>query len=122
MRELAEACDELLTQLRVFTLTTDPDDRADAGIITVTCLVSEPDTNPGLRRSGLQESRPPWNSQAANSYLDAHQLVRRVEASLRIVVAGHPGVARGGSDTNTTEAIRAIARMATAASVIPTGI
>jgi len=120
MRDLAEACEELLTQLQVFDLGAADDDRADAGLVTVTCLIAEADTDPGLRRSGLLESRPPWNANVAGAYLSAHQLVRRLEASLRLAVAGHPGRARGGSDANTAEAIRAIARMATAASVIPT--
>lgn len=121
MRDLGEACEELLSQLEVFQGGVADDDRADAGLVTVTFLIAEADTDPGLRRRGQMESRPPWNAVNANALLEAHQLVRRLEASLRIVVLGHAGHARGGSDANTLEAIRAISRMATAASVIHTG-
>lgn len=120
MRDLTEACEELLAMLDVFIASPGDDDRADAGVLTITYLIAEADTDPGLRRRGQMDSRPPWNSEVANAYLDAHQLVRRLEASLRAVVAGHAGQTRGGSDANTAEAIRAISRMATAASVIYT--
>ncbi len=120
MRDLTEACEELLAMLDVFIAGPGDDDRADGGVITITYLIAEADTDPGLRRRGQMESRPPWNSEVANAYLDAHQLVRRLEASLRAVVAGNAGHPRGGSDANTAEAIRAISRMATAASAIYT--
>lgn len=122
MRDLTEACDELLGQLDVFTEEPWDGDRAAAGMTAVTFLIAEADTDAGLRRARQMDSRPPWNSQVANAYFDAHQLVRRLEASLRLAVAGHTGPTRGGSDANTTEAIRAISRMATAASVIHTGV
>jgi hypothetical protein len=121
-RDLAEACEELITQLEVFDAAVADEGRADAGVVTVLCLIAEADTDPGVRRSGSMESRPPWNSQVANAYMDTHQMVRRLEASLRLVIAGNRGPARGGSDANTTEAIRSIARMATAASVIYTSV
>ena len=40
--------------------------------------------------------------------MDAHEGVRRLEASLRHAVTGHTGPRRGGSDVNTAAAITAI--------------
>jgi hypothetical protein len=108
--------------MEVFGFVTADPDRAAAGLLTTTCLTVEADTLPGVRRSGVTESRPPWNAQSANAYLDAHQFVRRLEASLRLVVTGHTGIPRGGSDQNTRAAIKAIANMATAALGIPSGV
>lgn len=70
-------------------------------------LIAEADAD-GIAGSGQPGSRPPWNSAAAAAVMDAHEGVRRLEASLRQAVAGHPGPRRGGSDANTMDALRAI--------------
>jgi len=70
-------------------------------------LMAEPDAD-GAAGAGQPSSRPPWNGAAANAALDAHEGVRRLEASLRLAVTGRPGPRRGGSLTNTFAAIDAI--------------
>ena len=59
-------------------------------------------------------SRPPWDSAAANAVMDAHEGIRRLEASLRLAVTGHTGPRRGGSDTATSATLRAIESLANA--------
>ncbi len=70
-------------------------------------LVTQPDTD-GTHIHGQPGSKPPWNPAAASAYLDAHEGIRRLEASLRIAVTGRPGPRRGGTDANTLAAIDAI--------------
>lgn len=70
-------------------------------------LIAEPDAD-GVTGTGQPGSRPPWNSAAASAVTDAREGVRRLEASMRLAVTGRAGRARGGSDANTTAAIRAI--------------
>lgn len=70
-------------------------------------LITEADAD-GTAGTGQPGSRPPWNSAAAAAVTDAHEGIRRLEASLRLAVAGHPGPRRGGSDANTMDALRAI--------------
>ena len=70
-------------------------------------LTTEPDTD-GTTTGGKPGSRPPWNPAAANAAMDAHEGLRRLEASLRLAVTGRPGPRRGGSDANTMAAIKAI--------------
>lgn len=70
-------------------------------------LISQADAD-GTTGSGQPGSRPPWNSAAAAAIMDAREGVRRLEASLRLQVAGHAGPRRGGSDANTMDALRAI--------------
>jgi hypothetical protein len=70
-------------------------------------LTHQPDTD-GATGHGKPGSRPPWNAAAASAHLDAHEGLRRLEASLRYAVTGRPGKRRGGSDVNTYQAIRAI--------------
>jgi hypothetical protein len=76
-------------------------------------LTHQPDTD-GTSGHGKPGSRPPWNQAAANAALDAHEGLRRLEASLRHAVTGHPGTRRGGSDANTHQAIRAIENLGNA--------
>jgi hypothetical protein len=85
-------------------------------ITTAEALITEPDTTPAGAIGGAAGSAPPWNTAAANALLDAHQLTRRLEASLRYAVTGHTGSPRGGSDANTAAAILAITRLAEAVS------
>ena len=70
-------------------------------------LIAQADAD-GAAGSGQPGSSPPWNSAAAAAVMDAHEGVRRLEASLRLAVAGHPGPKRGGSDANTMAALKAI--------------
>jgi hypothetical protein len=44
--------------------------------------------------------------------MDGHEGVRRLEAVLKYMVAGHPGLRRGGSEGNTMAALAAIPRLA----------
>ena len=70
-------------------------------------LITEPDAD-GTTGTGQPASRPPWNAAAAAAALDAHEGLRRLEASLRLAVTGHTGPRRGGSGHQTTQAINAI--------------
>ena len=63
-------------------------------------LVTEPDAD-GTTGTGQPSSRPPWNQAAASAAMDAHEGLRRLEASLRLAVTGHTGPRRGGSDAST---------------------
>jgi hypothetical protein len=49
--------------------------------------------------------------------MDAHEGLRRLEASLRLAVTGHTGPRRGGSDANTLAAIAAIENLGAAVTV-----
>jgi hypothetical protein len=93
MTELAEACDTIT-----------------ACLAAARELITEPDTD-GTTGTGQPASRPPWNPAAANAAMDAHEGLRRLEASLRQAVTGHPGPRRGGSDTATAAAIEAIGNL-----------
>jgi hypothetical protein len=119
VRDLGEACEDLLEQLAVFSLSELRGGRGDAGLASVSMLIAEPDIEPGPGR-GVPAARLPGNVAALAAELDAHRFVRQLEASLRLAVAGHAGRARGGSDNNTREALAAIARMSTAAEEIKT--
>jgi hypothetical protein len=59
-------------------------------------------------------SRPPWDSAAANAVMDAHEGLRRLEASLRLAVTGRTGPRRGGSDAATMAALKAIESLSNA--------
>ena len=77
-------------------------------------LVAEPSAEgpaPGMtaRRA---ETPEPWNGPAGRALMDGHEGVRRLEAVLRYMVAGHPGARRGGSTLNTHKALDAIPRLA----------
>jgi hypothetical protein len=54
----------------------------------------------------------PWNAPAGRALMDGHEGVRRLEAVLKYMVAGHPGRRRGGSAGNTMAALTAIPRLA----------
>jgi hypothetical protein len=54
----------------------------------------------------------PWNAPAGRALMDGHEGVRRLEAVLKYLVAGHPGARRGGSTGNTTAALDAIPKLA----------
>ena len=79
-------------------------------------LTAEPDTS-GPSGRLPPSSRPPWNSATANAVMDAHEGLRRLEASLRLAVTGHPGPRRGGSDTVTEAVIQAIEALSNAVSL-----
>ncbi len=70
-------------------------------------LMAEPDAD-GAMVHGQPASRPPWNPSAAMAAMDAHEGLRRLEASWRILVNGHPGQRRGGSDDATAAAVKAV--------------
>ena len=116
MRELSAACAELADQLKVFDDTDVTSDRADAGLVTLTVLVVDQDVEPSTGRSGIPSPRTPGNTGALNAEMDAHQIIRRVEASLRLAVTGKPGRARGGSDSSTRAALKAIEKLGEAVS------
>jgi len=114
VRELSAACAELSDQLGVFG---DPEittDRAGGGLPTIGWLVVDQDIEPSIGRSGVSAARTPGNTAALNALFDAHEMVRRLEAALRLAVAGHTGRARGGSDRNTTAALKAIQNLGAA--------
>jgi hypothetical protein len=72
--------------------------------------LAEPDAD-GTAGGGQPGTRPPWNAAAAGALMDAHEGVRRLEASLRRDVTGRTGPRRGGSDANTDAAIKAIEQL-----------
>lgn len=116
MRDLTAACAELADQLKVFTDNDLTTDRADAGLLTNGFLVVDEDIEPGNGRRSVPTTRTPGNTQAINAEMDAHQMVRRLEASLRLLVTGHTGRMRGGSDSSTRAAITAIEKLGAAVS------
>ncbi len=71
-------------------------------------LIPLPDQDGTTAIGSATVSSPPWNAQAAAAVLDTHEGLRRLEASLRLIVAGHPGSRRGGSAANTFAAIEAV--------------
>lgn len=95
---LAQSCADLATWLPV-----------------AQALTSEPDTD-GTTGGGKPGSSPPWNPAAASAAMDAHEGVRRLEATLRLEVTGHTGPRRGGSDANTMAALTAVEALASAVS------
>jgi hypothetical protein len=98
------------------TAVTDAAAELTSAITTAGRLITQPDTTPAGAIGEAAGSAPPWNAAAANAALGAHQLTRRLEASLRLAVTGRCGPARGGSDANTAAAIAAITRLAEAVS------
>jgi hypothetical protein len=69
--------------------------------------MAEPDTDPAPHRA-QPGSRSPANPAAENAAMDAHEGLRRLAASLRLAVNGHPGPKWGGSDDATAAALDAI--------------
>lgn len=114
MRDLTAACTELASQLGIFKEPDITNDRADAGLPTAGWLVVDQDIQPSIGRSGATASRTPGNTAALNAQFDAHEMIRRLEAAMRMAVAGHAGRARGGSDSNTLAALKAIQNLGAA--------
>lgn len=61
-----------------------------------------PETQTGHRPPG---SRPPWDGQVANAYMDIHAVARDLEASLHTYVNGAYWRRWGGSDGHTRQAL-----------------
>jgi hypothetical protein len=77
-------------------------------------LITEPDTDNTTTTHAQPGSRPPWNTAAANATMDAHEGLRRLEASIRRDALGHLGNRRPGDDANTYKAIAAIQNLGNA--------
>jgi hypothetical protein len=78
-------------------------------------LALEPAAETGVTAPGLHSRRaviPEPYGQAGRARMDIHEGVRRLEARLRIIVLGHPGPKRGGSDENTWSALGMVAKLA----------
>jgi hypothetical protein len=114
LRDLTAACTELADQLAIFKEPDITNDRADAGLPTIGWLVVDQDVEPSVGRSGVPATRTPGNTAAINAQMDAHEMIRRLEAALRVAVAGHSGRARGGSDKNTLASLKAIQNLGAA--------
>ena len=56
-------------------------------------------------------SPAPWHAEAGPVLYTISEEARRLEASLRLEVTGHPGPRRGGSDANTVAALNAISQL-----------
>jgi len=54
----------------------------------------------------------PWDATVGRALMDGHEGVRRLEATLRYALSGHPGQRRGGSSRNTIAALTAIPKLA----------
>jgi len=97
MTALPDACDSLA-----------------AWLTPAAALLPFADDDGTVSTSHATSSRPPWNPAAAAAYLDAHEGIRRLEATLRQLVTGRPGHRRGGSDANTRAALKAITSLSEA--------
>ena len=113
---LAEACEELGDLLATIAATEIMNGRSCAGIMTAATMATDIDVNPGMRHTSHLESRVPGNSAVLNAATDAHACVRDVERKLRYAATGGAGTPRGGSDANTTAALKAIPKLGAAAS------
>lgn len=72
-------------------------------------LRHQPDSGqPAVTMTGATTSSPPWNPQAANALLTAHEGIRRTEQNIRTQVTGTTRERRGGSVRNTYAALAAI--------------
>lgn len=112
MSYLSDVCAELRTCLEGLGAEDSTRDRADAGLAAPTIFTAERDTGTGFIRGAHQDSRIPGNIAAMMVALEAHEFVRRLEASLRLAVTGRTGQRRGGSDANTAAALKAIVNLA----------
>ena len=77
-------------------------------------LLAEPDASgpaPGMVTRAA-DTPEPWNAPAGRALMDGHEGVRRLEAVLKYMLAGHPGARRGGSTRNTMAALDAIPKLA----------
>lgn len=111
MSYLSDVCAELRTSLEGLGAEDASRDRADAGLADCTAFTAERDTGTGFIRGAHQDSRIPGNIAAMMVALEAHEFVRRLEASLRLAVTGRTGHRRGGSDANTKAALAAIVNL-----------
>jgi hypothetical protein len=82
---------------------------------TLELLVAEPSSTQDAA-AGMSprpaDTPEPWDAPAGRALMDGHEGVRRLEAVLKYMVAGHPGARRGGSTGNTMAALDAIPRLA----------
>jgi len=99
MSGLAEACQELASWLAI-----------------AETLVAVADIQPSARPASRPGTRQPGNPAALNAVMDAHEGIRRLEASFRVQVTG-TRMARGGSDANTLTALGALPDLASAVPV-----
>ncbi|MBD2900804.1 hypothetical protein amrb99_98140 [Actinomadura sp. RB99] len=90
----------------------------DGGLLDqLAALLPEPVGDPARGTSSHHKvtgSPAPWHPEAGVALLTIHEGARRLEASLRRDSAGRLGGRRGGSDTNTRDALRSIVRLAEA--------
>jgi hypothetical protein len=70
--------------------------------------VGDPTTGTTAHRKHAVGSPAPWHPEAGPMLMTVHEGVRRMEASMRQEITGRLGGRRGGSDANTTAAMRAI--------------
>jgi hypothetical protein len=92
-----EACDQLAGYLaRLEGLTAEPD---------------SPAGGPAGVQSRPAEAPEPYGP-AGRVLMDIWEGIRRLEASLRVAVLGHPGRRRGGSAGNTAAALEAVVKLA----------
>lgn len=78
-------------------------------------LVPEPGGSPATGTMSHHKalgSPAPWHQEAGPVLYTISEDARRLEASLRKEITGHPGRRRGGSDANTVEALTAISALA----------
>jgi hypothetical protein len=90
-------------------------DRLAGYMGTLELLVAEPSStqNAAAGMSPRPADTPePWDAPAGRALMDGHEGVRRLEAVLKYMVAGHPGSRRGGSTGNTMAALEAIPKLA----------
>ena len=75
-------------------------------------LVAEPSSPDGGMSVRPADAPLPGNTQAFGALMVIWEAVPRLEAALRLAVAGHPGLRRGGSAGNFLEALAAIPGLA----------
>ena len=85
--DLQDACRELGALLETLDATEIRNGKAAAGLFVKDNLLADADRVIKLRHTP-PTTRPPWNAAVANALLDAHELIRRTEASLRQQVTG----------------------------------
>jgi hypothetical protein len=82
---------------------------------TLELLVAEPSSTQDAA-AGMSprpaDTPEPWDAPVGRALMDGHEGVRRLEAVLKYMVAGHPGGRRGGSAGNTMAALDAIPKLA----------
>ena len=77
-------------------------------------LVTEPPAPPGgpAGMTGRPAHVPEPYGPAGRVLMDMHEGIRRLEASLRLIVLGHLGRRRGGSAGNTADALAMVTKLA----------